>query len=134
MAKAIFHPQAWVNDHAIEVDPEGETEWDVGDVSHDLKGSTYESDELRFHSNAPAWVREWSGPFYIEIDRDTSQAIDWEKIARDNGWSVVDLDPSPHRIHSEPCLYHEQLDRIWPLGDWEGAVRDLGLTEIEESV
>jgi len=24
---------------------------------------------LREHANAPQWVRDWSGPFYIEVVR-----------------------------------------------------------------
>lgn len=65
-----FHPQAWFNDWAIEVDPQGETEWEEGDVADDVQDDTYESDELRLHNNAPQWVRDWAGPFYIEILRD----------------------------------------------------------------
>lgn len=65
-----FHPQAWVNDWAIEVDPQGETEWEAGDVADDIADNTYESDDLRFHDNAPQWVRDWTGPFYVEILRD----------------------------------------------------------------
>lgn len=62
-----FHPQAWVNAYAIAVDPEGETEWDVGKVPVDLKSNSDESDSLRDHPNTPAWVRAWRGPFFIEI-------------------------------------------------------------------
>lgn len=69
MAKAIFHPQAWVNDYAIDVDPEGKTEWNVEIVPDDLEDNSYESDELRFHDNAPQWVKDWSGPFWVEIHR-----------------------------------------------------------------
>lgn len=68
-----FHPQAWVNDWAIGVDPQGETEWEVGEISDDLEDDTYETDELRFHENAPQWVQDWAGPFYIEILRDETQ-------------------------------------------------------------
>jgi hypothetical protein len=67
MAKAIFTPQAWVNDYSIQVDPEGPTEWEVEDEHLGLQPDTYESDELRDHPNAPAWVRDWSGPFYISV-------------------------------------------------------------------
>ena len=65
-----FHQQAWVNDYAIEVDPEGETEYEVGNVPDGIEDDTYESDDYRTHSNAPAWAKEWSGPFWIEILRD----------------------------------------------------------------
>lgn len=69
MAKAIFHPQAWIHDYAVDVDPEGATEWDVGMVPPDLRDNRHESDLLRFHENAPAWTRNWNGPFWIEVIR-----------------------------------------------------------------
>jgi hypothetical protein len=69
MAIAHFHPQAWQNDYAIDVDPEGDTSWDVGEVPADLEDDNYESDQLRFHKNAPQWVQDWSGPFWVEIVR-----------------------------------------------------------------
>ena len=62
-----FQPQAWLNNYAIDVDPEGETEFSVewnGPLPDD---NSYESDSMRFLNGAPDWVREWSGPFYIEI-------------------------------------------------------------------
>lgn len=69
MAKARFHPQVWNGDLPMEVEPEGLTEWDVGRVPADWGDDSMESDELRFHPNAPEWVRGWSGPFWIEIIR-----------------------------------------------------------------
>lgn len=73
---AAFHPQAWWNDYAMEVDPEGPTEFDVTDVilamSRDdaeaIRDDQYESDDLRFAPSAPQWVRDWSGPFWIEVE------------------------------------------------------------------
>lgn len=78
MAKAVFHPQAWQNDYAISVDPEGETEWEVEEdeveavmaeygVSRErvLESDQYPSDDFRFSRNAPQWVRDWEGPFYV---------------------------------------------------------------------
>ena len=70
MPKAIFHPQAWLNDYAIEVDALGPTTWEVGDVPDDMEDDSYPSDDLRFHANAPAWVQDWSGPFWVEIIRE----------------------------------------------------------------
>lgn len=79
--KATFHPQAWVNDHAIDVDPEGETSWVVTpEFYNELRVSlrwpdeidetnTYESDYLRHDPAAPQWVRDWHGPFYVEVHR-----------------------------------------------------------------
>ena len=69
MAKAIFHPQAWLNDWATDVDPEGPTDYEVGGVPGDMEDNSYASDRLRDHDNAPDWVKEWSGPFWVEIVR-----------------------------------------------------------------
>ena len=72
---ARFHPQAWINDYAVEVDPEGETEFDVTPeilafdraAALELEDDSYDSDDLRFAAAAPKWVQEWSGPFWIEV-------------------------------------------------------------------
>jgi hypothetical protein len=81
MPQATFHPQAWVNDYAVEVDPEGETQWEVTegeieavckeydvDRQRAMESDQYESDQFRFSQNAPQWVRDWPGPFYISFD------------------------------------------------------------------
>lgn len=73
---ARFHPQAWVNDYAISVDPEGATEWDVThlvvaagrDKAQMMGDDDYASDALREEHDAPRWVREWSGPFRVEVE------------------------------------------------------------------
>lgn len=75
---ATFHPQAWQNDYAIPVDPEGPTTFDVTPEIEALlragksfpQNDSWESDELRNALAAPAWIREWSGPFYIELKTD----------------------------------------------------------------
>ncbi len=60
--------------------------------------------------------------------------IDWEATARKAGWTWVEIDPNTkERVHNEPCLYHEDQDRIWPQDDWEGALRDLGFSEDDEA-
>lgn len=53
----------------------------------------------------------------------------YEQIARENGWTVVDKDPGGWT--DQPCLYHPQQDRVWPLGDWKGACEDLGLLDAQ---
>lgn len=73
MAIVSFHPQAWCNDYAIDVDPGGPTEFEVPDAEVvGLQDDSYESDELREHEKAPQWMAEWSGPFYISIERAAS--------------------------------------------------------------
>jgi hypothetical protein len=69
MAKVTFHPQAWINDYATDVDPEGPTEFEVADEEVvGLKDDSFESDVLREHANAPKWIRDWTGPSYITIE------------------------------------------------------------------
>ena len=52
--------------------------------------------------------------------------IHWEGMARVAGWKWVAQDPRGYD-NGIPCLYHAEQERSWPLGDWEGAARDLGL-------
>lgn len=78
---AEFVPQAWVNDNAIIVDPKGETTWDVTDeilriekekgalYVASLQDDQYETDEFRYSANAPQWVKDWCGPFYIRVEQ-----------------------------------------------------------------
>lgn len=81
---ARFYPQAWVRDNAIEVDPEGDTEWDVtiefATLPSDYRAMLLEEidrhdealdrdDVLKGDPNAPEWVREWQGPFSIYVRR-----------------------------------------------------------------
>ncbi len=46
--------------------------------------------------------------------------IEWKELARRHGWDEA-------IIENEPCLVHRDLDRCWPLPDYEGACRDIGL-------
>lgn len=73
---ATFHPQAWFNDYAIEVDPQGDTDFDItfemlaiGQRACELEDNDYESDHLSEAVRAPEWIRKWQGPFWIEITR-----------------------------------------------------------------
>ena len=73
---AKFHPQVWMNDYAVECDPWGPVEWDVTNAilampreeALDIQDDQYESDELRELSSAPAWIRDWGGPFSVEVE------------------------------------------------------------------
>lgn len=79
--EATFSPEAWVNDYAIPVDPEGDTKWDCtamveanasyfamvfGDRDS-LGGYIDRDDVLKSDPAAPEWVREWCGPFTIRV-------------------------------------------------------------------
>ena len=75
-----FIPQVWQgkrDDYALCVDPLGPDEWemDMAEVEH-LTGVTdldrldddpFARDELRFSKTAPDWVKNWTGPFEINL-------------------------------------------------------------------
>lgn len=73
-----FRPQAWVNDNAISVDPETPDTWQVPKALLLERFPTMEvwceadndRDDMRFEGNAPKWVRDWSGPFEVELADD----------------------------------------------------------------
>ncbi len=88
--RATFSPQAWINDQAVPVDPEGPTEWDCtafvdddtlaylkrtanlrGENLDDLVDGVIDNDDV-FKSDpaAPEWIRNWSGPYTIRVYRD----------------------------------------------------------------
>jgi hypothetical protein len=62
---AKFSPEAWVNNNATPVDAEGDDTWVVeGD---ELDPTQSDLDYLQYSRNAPSWVKNWGGPFTIEI-------------------------------------------------------------------
>lgn len=73
----LFTPQQWRGDYAIVADPPGIQFWSISErEARDILGGiepkesapdTYETDALRFSSNAPKLAQEWDGPFYCEI-------------------------------------------------------------------
>lgn len=73
---AKFHPQVWVNDYAMDVDPQGPVEWDATDAilampreeALKIQDCQYESDALHEEEAAPEWIRDWSGPFYVTVE------------------------------------------------------------------
>jgi hypothetical protein len=79
--KAHFEPQAWINDNAVSVDPEGEEWWNATafiNADPALKAKVDKgiaSDEafldlddvLMGDDNAPEWVKNWQGPFTITV-------------------------------------------------------------------
>lgn len=70
---AQFVPEAWVNDHAIAIDAEGDTEIDVTfemlligrDAAMSL--SSADTDHLQEAIRSPDWIRRWNGPFTIRV-------------------------------------------------------------------
>ena len=68
---ARFIPQMWVNDYAVDVDPLSETDWEITEQSAaealDRERRGLDRDYLRDDPAAPEWVREWPGPFVVEL-------------------------------------------------------------------
>lgn len=101
--QATFVPQAWQNDYAIRVDPKGDTVWDIS--TQFLLDSTldklftafarrdYARDDLRFDPAAPSWVREWQGPFEVDLEDEDVEEIrvlaDIYKRFREGGLEAV---------------------------------------------
>jgi hypothetical protein len=91
-----FIAQAWVRNNAIEVDAAGPTTFEVPVAdAQDTDGywlpdHDYTSDVLREHHNAPEWIRNWSGPFEVEIEHEpvADQAHD-EKLGADVGGTAA---------------------------------------------
>ena len=78
IAEVTFHPQQW-NEYAGDEYAEPAADRDpttfhvpVEDATDEngepLADATRESDILHEHENAPEWVRDWTGPFYVTVD------------------------------------------------------------------
>jgi hypothetical protein len=73
---ATFVPQVCINDHAVTVDPPGETCIDITAAvlamtraeALDLRDDTDQTDALLDRDSAPAWIRDWTGPFYLAVE------------------------------------------------------------------
>lgn len=63
--RATFRPEVWIRDHAVPVDPQGETEWEV--EIDELDPEAGDCDYLKDSRHAPAWVRDWTGPFTLTL-------------------------------------------------------------------
>jgi len=73
--EVVFSPQEWTDEYAMASEerdpvtyevPRKDAENDNGELYED---DTHQSDQLADHENAPEWVQNWSGPFYVTIRR-----------------------------------------------------------------
>jgi hypothetical protein len=106
---ATFTPQAWQGDHAIDIDPRGETTWDASAAwdelpaayrvalilaAEDASRTLDIDDRLRDDPAAPAWVHEHRGPFSLWLDLADVRPTPADIIEATG--AVVDfLDPTP---------------------------------------
>lgn len=79
--KARFFPQAWINDYAVDIDADGETDWNLTDAEaaqalSEARRPCPDLDYLREHADAPTWVREYPGPFRVELIGPDGRIVD----------------------------------------------------------
>lgn len=81
---ATFNPEAWMNDYAVPVDPQGDTLFDVTfeillmgrAAAAELDDDNYDTDELRYAVRGPDWIRDWGGPFTVHVEDAIQDAIE----------------------------------------------------------
>ena len=108
-ARVAFHPQAWIRDEATDVDPEGDTTFEVSYEHLEQYGEdalTYELEPYVGLPQLPDWIREWRAPFRFEITDDPQSAhltLEGKGMYRRESWSIQ----NPHAMcESDP-------DRSW---------------------
>ena len=101
---AHFDPQAWINDYATTVDAQGEQTWDCTafiEADPALKAEVDEAiadeghfldtdDVLMGDEAAPQWVKDWSGPFTITVQKADISDKQRTAAAEALGYDVAD--------------------------------------------
>lgn len=70
---AEFTAQAWFRDCVYSVDAEGDTVWDatfdarLGGRKNAQRALATDADDYRSSPLAPKWIRDWSGPFDVQL-------------------------------------------------------------------
>jgi hypothetical protein len=85
---ATFHPQAWVNDDLVDVEPQGETSFDVTPEVESMgqenalaiKDNSNTSDVLQYSAHAPHWIKHWQGPFQIRVSKSIQEHYGQQKL------------------------------------------------------
>jgi len=75
MITVKYEAQAWQNDYAIMIDPDGPDTWDVSDkVLAEIQRQYRDPDDALAYEtwfvddpNAPEWIKERPGPFFVSI-------------------------------------------------------------------
>jgi hypothetical protein len=88
---ATFHPQVWVNNYAVDVDPEGECDFDVTEhfvslgekAARAVRDYDDSSDALAALPQAPEWVRNWTGPFFVTVEESSRDYFEMLQVAWD---------------------------------------------------
>ena len=105
---ASFNPQAWYRDDAIDVDPEGPTDFDVtfdvlqmGASARDLADNYTTSDSLQQAIGAPDWIYDWNGPFYIEVENSAYPFLNNHEAEEAARQIIEPLSQSIRKAHDE---------------------------------
>ncbi|AME28615.1 hypothetical protein [Burkholderia sp. PAMC 26561] len=88
---ATFHPQAWVNNHAVDVDAQGECQFDVTEYvsalgeekASAIKDYSDSSDDLVSFAQAPEWAKNWPGPFFVTVEQSIDEYFKFADVAWD---------------------------------------------------
>ena len=88
---ATFHPQVWVNNHAVDVDAQGECQFDVNEYVSALgeekalaiKDYSDSSDDLVSFAQAPDWAKNWPGPFFVTVEQSIDEYFKFADVAWD---------------------------------------------------
>jgi DNA-binding HxlR family transcriptional regulator len=97
-----FIAQAWVKNNAIAVDAAGPTTFEVpAAAAQDAGGNwlpdhDHSSDVLREHDNAPEWIRNWSGPYDLEIEHEPVADQAHEQKLGANAGGTGRVEPGGH--------------------------------------
>lgn len=156
--KVTFHPQAWLNDNAIDVDPQGDTVFYVTQAHLEQ----FTPDQLKYEvepyeklPQLPEWIREWQGTFYFEVGEPSLIILQREGDGayRYEDWSIqcphlmygADPDTNWYATNSEGEALgpfddldqvREYLTRYTTIDDWRGEVamhiRELGRGDIAD--
>ncbi len=79
---AIFQAEADSLGHIIVVDPQGPIAWDTTEHIQEgcedlyLAGPGEHTDSLRDFKEAPAWVRNWNGPYTVRVEKMSDEDAD----------------------------------------------------------
>lgn len=159
--KITIHPQAWVNDNAVDVDAQGETTFYVNAdhlKQYDADTLKYELEPYQNLPQTPKWIREWQGPFWFEIE-DEPELVQLEQAGEGaytyEEWSIQ----NPHLMNSadpDEQWYatsdnggilgpfdtldevRQYLARLDTIDDWRGdlamTIRELGREDIADEI
>ncbi|PJG47228.1 hypothetical protein CAF53_02460 [Sphingobium sp. LB126] len=70
-----FLPQSWVNDYAVALDIDHPNRWTIPlslllerfPTEQDWRDHDEDRDQMRYEGASPTWIRDWSGPFEIDV-------------------------------------------------------------------